>query len=849
VFHTPLGARSVVLAPSPPNVAGFAGGSPYGRARGNAADRLRRVQDPSPRILFAARLRAAYGRVCGAEGADSGEGPHQNHASDGEGGWNSPPEHVITWSFTPAVTTMAPKQDSLPPPVAATHARTLADVTRRLDANGRVYDEALLTDVYDFSKQAHEGQRRRSGEPYFLHPLNVAYLLADLRFDYISVIVGLLHDVLEDTLSTREELSARFGEEIAELVDGVTKIGRHAYVRRDDAQAETFRKLILASAKDIRVVLVKLADRLHNMQTLSHLGPEAQRRISRETLEIYAPIAHRLGMSRVKGDLEDLAFYYLWPRQYAELYSKIREKMKLGQGTVRRIEERLKAALSEAGVEADITFRVKRYSSIFQKLRRQGIDIDQLYDYLAFRVITSQVRDCYAALGVVHQAWRPVPGRFKDYIAMPKPNLYQSLHTTLVGGNGTPFEVQIRTLDMDLIAEEGIAAHWQYKEGGPSPWREDSNILWLRQLLEWQKEVDDPRTFLTTLKIDLYPDEVYAFTPKGDVFSFPRGATPLDFAYKVHTEVGHHCAGARVNGRLVPLRNQLNNGDMVEIVTNPGRNPSRDWLSFVVTARAKSKIRQWLNTEQKKRATEIGRRLLEKEARKYKLSLKKLLDLPALAELMDADGISNREELLSRIGFGKASPRTLLERLLPSTSMVDEAEREPSAFEQAMSKILPFAAGGEGPILVKGHDDLLTTLAKCCNPLPGEEIIGYVTRGRGVTVHSRDCPNVKNLLLHPERKIDVKWGRPAGKEAAYRIYLLLETEDKPGLLARLADAIAAEDANISHLEADTGSGRALIEIGLLVRDRKHLEKIVSRLRGVGGVRTVDRRMDGAQAGA
>jgi len=739
---------------------------------------------------------------------------------------------------------MARTHDQLPPPVAATHARTLADVTRRLDANGRVYDEALLTAVYEFSKEAHEGQRRRSGEPYFLHPLNVAYLLADLRFDYISVIVGLLHDVLEDTLSTRDEVAGRFGVEIAELVDGVTKIGRHEYVRRDDAQAETFRKLVLASAKDIRVVLVKLADRLHNMQTLSHLGPDAQRRISRETLEIYAPIAHRLGMSRVKGDLEDLAFYYLWPRQYAELYSKIEEKMKLGQGTIRRIGERLERALGEAEIEAEITFRVKRHSSIFQKLRRQGIDIDQLYDYLAFRVITQQVRDCYAALGVVHQIWRPVPGRFKDYIAMPKPNLYQSLHTTLVGDKGTPFEVQIRTVEMDVIAEEGIAAHWQYKAEGATPWREDTNILWLRQLLEWQKEVDDPRTFLTTLKIDLYPDEVYAFTPKGDVFSFPRGATPIDFAYKVHTEVGHHCAGARVNGRLVPLRTPLGNGDMVEIVTNPGRKPSRDWLSFVVTARAKSKIRQWLNTEQNKRATEIGRRLLEKEARKYKLSLRKLLDMPLLAELMDADGVANHDELLSRIGFGKASPRSLLERLLPARQVVDE-EAEPSTLQQAMNKILPFA-GGAGPILVKGHDDLLTNLAKCCNPLPGEAIVGYVTRGRGVTIHSRECPNVKNLLLHPERRIDVKWGRPAGKEAAFGIFLLLETEDKPGLLARLADAIAAEDANITHLEADTGSGRALIEVGLLVRDRKHLEKIVHRLRGVGGVRSVDRRMDGGR---
>jgi len=743
---------------------------------------------------------------------------------------------------------MARARKKLPPPVPAARAKTLQDITHRLDANGRVYDEALLRAVYDFSQEAHAGQRRRSGEPYFLHPVNVAFLLADLRFDYVCVAVGLLHDVLEDTLSTRQELTERFGEEIVELVEGVTKISRHEYVRRDDAQAETFRKLILASAKDIRVVLVKLADRLHNMQTLQHLSPEARRRISRETLEIYAPIAHRLGMSRLKGDLEDLAFYFLWPLQYGELYAKIEEKMKLGQGTIRGIRDRLVRTLEEAGVEAEIAFREKRFYSIFQKLRRQGIDIDRLYDYLAFRIITPQVRDCYAALGVVHQTWRPVPGRFKDYIAMPKPNLYQSLHTTVVGDKGTPFEVQIRTYEMDLIAEEGIAAHWQYKEGASDrPWQADHNILWLRQLLEWQKEVDDPRTFLTTLKIDLYPDEVYLFTPKGDVLSFPRGATPVDFAYKVHTEVGHHCAGARVNGRLVPLRTELSNGDMVEIISNPGRNPSRDWLSFVVTARAKSKIRQWLNTEQKKKSMEIGRRLFEKEARKYKLNPKKVLESEALLEALDADGIANVDDLMSRIGFGKVSPRSLLERVLPAEQLV-ASEEQPSALQQAVSKILPFASGG-GPILVKGQDDLMTSLAKCCNPLPGEAIVGYVTRGRGVTVHSADCPNIQNLMLHPERAIDVKWGRPADKAETYRISLVLETEDRPGMLARLADAIAALDSNISHVDAETASGVGSIEIGLQVRDRKHLEKILTRLRSVAGVRSVNRRMDGAQTGS
>ena len=446
---------------------------------------------------------------------------------------------------------------SLAPPVSSPGVARLDDVLACMAAHGRPVDPDFLRSVYDFSAEMHKDQVRRSGEPYMVHPLNVAYLLADLKFDQTCVAVGLLHDVLEDTLTTREVLEKEFGDEICGLVDGVTKIGRHEYVRRDEAQAETFRKMILASAKDIRVIVVKLADRLHNMATLEHMPAEARRRISRETLEIYAPIAHRLGMARVKGDLEDLAFFHLYPHQFAELHFKIAEKMKLGQATMDRIRGRLAKSLDGAGIDAEISFRVKRFYSIYEKLRRQGIDISQLYDFLAFRIVTASLKDTYAALGVVHQNWRPIPGRFKDYIAMPKPNLYQSLHTTVVGDQGQPFEVQIRTREMDVIAEEGIAAHWRYKEGRVEARTSDPNIVWLRQLLEWQKEVQDPRTFLTTLKVDLYPDEVYVFTPKGEVFSFPRGATPLDFAYRVHTDLGHHCAGARVNGKLVPLRTAL----------------------------------------------------------------------------------------------------------------------------------------------------------------------------------------------------------------------------------------------------------------------------------------------------
>jgi GTP pyrophosphokinase len=794
----------------------------------------------------------------------------------------------------------------LAPPVPSHGMVRLEEIVSCLEGHGRKVEPEFLRAVYDFSSAMHRDQVRRSGEPYLTHPLNVAWLLADLKFDQTCVAVGMLHDVLEDTLTTREVLEREFGHEIAELVDGVTKISRHEYVRRDDergvprqatggaaadqqgvsrratggaatdergvprpatggaadepgepgaegrseaeggrrrqataeAQAETFRKMILASAKDIRVILVKLADRLHNMQTLEHLHAESRRRISRETLEIYAPIAHRLGMARVKGDLEDLAFFYLYPHQFGELHSKIAEKMKLAEASIQRIRDRLAQSLEKAGVDAEISFRVKRYYSIYEKLRRQGIDISQLYDYLAFRIVTPALKDTYAALGVVHQSWRPIPGRFKDYIAMPKRNFYQSLHTTMVGDEGQPFEVQIRTREMDLIAEEGIAAHWRYKEGKAEPRQSDRNILWLRQLLEWQQEIQDPRTFLTALKVDLYPDEVYVFTPRGEVLSFPRGATPLDFAYRVHTDLGHHCAGSRINGKLVPLRTPLGNGDMVEILTNPNRNPSRDWLNFVTTSRAKSKIRHWLNTQQKQRATEIGRRLFDKELRKYSIANKKVLDSPALAAYLHDEGIANLEDLYSRIGFGKVEPRQALTRVLGDELLV-ESGAKPGRIRQAVSKILPF---GPGPITVKGHGDLLAYLAKCCNPLPGEDIVGYITRGRGVSVHSIDCPNVKNLLYNPEREIEVQWDRE--RETQYQVSLLLETENQPGMLARLTEVITKAESNITQIEAETHeTGRASISIVCELRHRKQLEKLLRDLRSVSGVLRVDRQMN------
>ncbi len=730
------------------------------------------------------------------------------------------------------------------PPVKPPFKRvSFESVLAHMREQGREPDEPFLRRVYEFSTEMHGDQKRQSGEPFMTHPLYVAFFLAGFRADETSIAVGLLHDVLEDTLTTRETLTTEFGEEITNLVDGVTKIGKHEYVRRDEVQSETFRKLILASAKDIRVILVKLADRLHNMMTLEHMQENVKRRISRETLEIYAPIAHRLGMAKVQGDLEDLAFYHLHPLKFAALEAKVREKLKIGRRATEDIRSRLEESLSEAGVDAEISSRVKRYYSIYRKLRRQGIELAQLYDYLAFRIITEEMRDCYAALGVVHQHWRPVPGRFKDYIAMPKPNLYQSLHTTVVVENGQPFEVQIRTVEMDLIAEEGIAAHWRYKEGKPEPRSHEREVAWLRQLLDWQQDVDDPRTFMATLKLDLYPDEVYAFTPKGDVFSFPRGATPLDFAYKIHTELGHQCSGARVNGKLVPLRTQLQNGDIVEIMTNAARHPSRDWLNFVGTSRAKSKIRQWLNTEQKKRSLEIGRRLLERGLRRHKVSSKRFLESKALKKYLVSEGVGHADDLLSRIGFGKITVRQVLDRTL-TTEQLAEVESKPSRLRSAVAKILPFGAAS---VSVRGDSDLLAYLAKCCKPLPGDEIIGYVTRGRGVSVHSVDCRNVRNLLYNPEREIEVEWAR--SRDEVFPVPLVIETEDQPGMLAKLTEAIAKFDGNIRNFEAGTiETGRGQIAVLVEVKNRRQLERLRQGLRGVPGVLDVRRPM-GSDSGA
>jgi GTP pyrophosphokinase len=719
------------------------------------------------------------------------------------------------------------------------------EILEKVEAYNPQTDQDLLRRAYVFSAREHRGQVRRSGEPYLIHPLNVAAILAEMKADDVSIVVGLLHDVLEDTLTTREAIAQQFGSAVADVVDGLTKISKFSYVSREEEQAETFRKMILAMVSDVRVVVVKLADRLHNMRTLRFL-PEAKRReISRETMDIYAPIANRLGMGLVKGELEDLAFSYLEPAEYAQIRREVEKSLKGSETMIEQIRKELEAKLKEAGIEAEVSGRRKHIFSIASKIKRRGVDVAELYDVLAFRIVAAEARDCYAALGLVHQRWRPVPGRIKDYIAMPKPNFYQSLHTTVMSDAAQPFEVQIRTREMDLIAERGIAAHWKYKEGKVLPHADDGRFQWLRQLVDWQSEVSDPRQFLSALKVDLYPDEVYTFTPKGEVFAFPRGATAVDFAFRVHTDVGYRCVGARVNGKLMPLRTPLSSGDIVEILTAPNQTPSRDWLSFVATSRARHKIRQFIHTEEKKQAMELGRRLLERELKKYKRTIKKLGSEGVLARELAHWGFSRPEDLYAAIGYGKLAAKNVLERFVPAEEIARvEPPKKETAVTRVVRKILPF---GSPDISVVGHNDLLASLAKCCTPVPGEKILGYITRGRGVSVHSESCPNVRNLLYDPDRQIAVAWA--GEKSTTYAIELEVVSDDRPGLLADLTHAIAGEGSNIRSIEARSDEGRkGYVSVSLETSDLKQLEKILSRLKGVSGVREVIRKYNIPKAG-
>jgi guanosine-3',5'-bis(diphosphate) 3'-pyrophosphohydrolase len=711
------------------------------------------------------------------------------------------------------------------------------DIFETVQENYPGVDIEILRKAYVFSAVEHKGQVRASGEPYLIHPLEVASILAELRMDPVCVAVGMLHDVLEDTLVPPERIRETFGEDVLHIVEGVTKIGKLNFATSEERQAESFRKMLLAMVDDARVIMVKLADRLHNMRTLQHLPEERRARIAGETMDIYAPLAGRLGMSRIRNELEDLSFQFLEPDAYHELQAQVADRQREAQGFIDHIRSVILARTEAAGIKAQVDSRIKRLYSLHRKLHRQRIDFEQVYDFLAFRILVASVADCYAVLGLLHNMWRPVPGRIKDFIAMPRPNGYQSLHTSVIGEEGQPFEVQIRTHEMHRVAEEGIAAHWKYKEGRTGPDQDDESFAWLRQVLEWQKEVKDAREFLTSLKLDLYPEDVYCFTPRGEVKTFPRDATPIDFAYAIHTEVGHQCVGARVNGRIVPLRTKLQNGDIVEIMTSPGHRPSRDWLSIAVTNRARAKIRHYLNTTAKLQAMDIGRRHLERELRRYGMGLKKLLsDAQGLDRAAEELGVGSKaEEIFVALGYGKLAVRQVLSRVVPPERLATRAKQQPRAVE-AVRRLL---RGPTDRIRVRGSDDLLITRARCCNPIMGEEIVGYITRGRGVSVHSKQCPNVVNLLYDPERRVEVEWERDASGE--YDVRLAVEMEDRSGLLAAITGALAELGTDIRTAEAHTFDDHtASVELTVRIQDLKHLERAVKAIRGVGGVIRVER---------
>ena len=693
-------------------------------------------------------------------------------------------------------------------------------------------DLELLRRAYDFAAEQHKTQTRLSGEPFLSHPVEVAHILADMKLDVTSICAALLHDVVEDTKIPLETITEHFGADVARLVEGTTKISRLDLLAPEARQAENVRKMLLAMVNDVRVVVVKLADRLHNMRTLNYLDPAKQQRIARETLDIYAPVANRLGMGLIRGELEDLSFRYLEPESFFDVQKKLATKQKVFDKFLLEVQDSIRDKMVETGIPAEVQARGKRAYSLHLKIQKQQRVMDQVYDLLAIRVITDSIKNCYAALGVIHQMWPPLPGRFKDYIAMPRPNLYQSLHTTVIHG-GQTFEVQIRTQEMHRIAEQGVAAHWKYKDGHAVSNADDQRIVWMRQLIEWVQEMQEPSEFMSTLRVDLYPEEVYTFTPKGRVVVLPRDATAIDFAYAVHTEVGHQCTGVKVNGSIVPLRHTLANGDVVEILTQKGHEPSRDWLSFVHTSRARSKIRQWINLHEREQAKDVGKRLLEKEARHAGISLKKISN-EDWQRVASEYGCGRIDDLHADLGYGKWSARQVLAKA-SGQSLPDTSEDKQPKIVDTVKRMLGM---NDGAILVRGHDDLMVYRSKCCNPIPGDDVVGYVTRGRGIAVHSKTCPNVQNLMYDTERRIPVEW---AGEtQATFPVRLRILTEDRPGMLAAITNVISETGANIRTFESGGQDLRARIEVALDVNDRKQLERILGGVKRIPGVFDIER---------
>jgi GTP diphosphokinase / guanosine-3',5'-bis(diphosphate) 3'-diphosphatase len=719
------------------------------------------------------------------------------------------------------------------------------DVERKVERYHPDSDLDLLRRAYIYSAKEHKDQVRASGEPYLIHPLSVAEILADLKLDVETVSTGLLHDVVEDTLVTLDEIKATFGEKIAHLVDGVTKISNLGKkMSREEVEAESLRKMVLAMVDDIRIVLVKLADRLHNMRTLQYLRPEKRRRIAQETLEVYAPIAHRLGMSKIRAELEDLAFQYLDPESYNRLKEEVEKRRAATEAFLEEVKTQIADRLTDEGVPfVRIEGRIKRLYSIHLKLKRQKVAVDKVYDLAAVRIITRDLRDCYYALGVMHKYWRPFQDRIKDFIANPRENGYQSLHTSVIGDEGHHFEVQIRTEEMHRIAEEGIAAHWKYKEGVGGDTHEDEMMKWLRRLVEGQQDTTDARDFIDSFKLDLYPKEVYAFSPKGKVIQLQRNATPVDFAYAIHSQVGDQCTGAKVNGRIVPLKYQIQNGDVIEVITTPGHKPSRDWLNFVVTSRARTKIKHWIAEKQRAESIEVGRKIFEKEAARLQLKTKRVLEDPQLARFLSDNGYPKIEDMFAAIGYGKLTARSVLARFVPEDELAQIDQGGTSRLQQVTKVVKRALRLGDDRIAIKGVDDVLVYRAPCCNPIRGEEIIGYITRGKGVAVHTKRCKNVSNLLVNRERVIEVTWIGESGGSEPYAVKLSVITEDRQGQLAALTNAIANIKTNIRDARTDDNSysdGVRRIDLTVDITDLKHLERVASAIKGVEGVIEVER---------
>lgn len=715
-----------------------------------------------------------------------------------------------------------------------------------IEAQLRTYnpdaDVSGIEDAYELAREKHAGQMRKSGEPYIHHPLEVCMILARLNLDAATLQAALLHDVVEDSDVTLAELKARFGPEVASLVDGVTKLGRIKFESLAEAQSQNLRKMLIAMAKDIRVILIKLADRLHNMRTLAALPAEKRRRKAIETMEIYAPLAHRLGMSSIKWELEDLAFYYLEPHKFEQIQKMVAESRAAREAYLAQVIEQLSGELEAVGIESEISGRPKHLYSIYQKMTQRGKDFSEIYDLIALRIIVRSVKDCYGALGTVHSIWKPMPGRFKDYVAMPKFNMYQSLHTTVIGPAGRPLEIQIRTEEMHRTAEYGIAAHWRYKEGGKGDESFDERLAWLRQMLEWQTELKDPREFMEALKIDLFEEEVFVFTPKGDVVSLRRGSTPIDFAYAIHTEVGHHCVGAKVNGSIVPLGYTLQMGDRVEVLTNKSSGPSRDWLNIVKTSSARSKIRSYFSKATRVDDVQNGRDQIAHILRKQGIGMGSQGVAKAFEAVAAEMNLQQTDDLLAAVGGGKASAKHVVTQLIKQLAKTPGApvphEAEPHAVPllptQPMTPPRGKRSRSTTGVRVKGIDDLLVRLAHCCNPVPGDKIVGFVTRGRGVSVHRADCPNARDLLGQPERIIDVAWD--TGQASTYQVEIVIEALDRTRLLQDVSVQLA--DAGVNVLSAAVATNRQgiatmrfLFELG----DMGQLTKVLETVRTVKGV--------------